>query len=274
MFRQGIMAGLAVAALAGAAQAGVYTLVDGNSVATFNTNALSSGSRVGMDGWVVDGVNHMYSQWFWYRTSAMASEARINSLPLIVGGTTDSNFDNNDDTLFLSYGTLNTFTIDVRFVLDGGSAGSNLSDVAEQVTITNHSSAPITFSFFQYSDFDLNSDILDDFVGQVNANTIQQSDFGGNFTVSETVVTPAPNGVEVNTYPVTLLSLDDGAVTNLNGNAGPLAGPADYTWAFQWDVTIQPGGSFQISKDKQITPTPGALALLGLGGLALTRRRR
>lgn len=266
------IAGLAVAA--SPALAGSWNLADGNATAHFDTQSLSPGSRVGMDSWLVDGINHMYSQWFWYRTGDMTREERINALPLLFGATSDTNFNGQHETLFLRFGNVNTFTIETTFALQGGLPGSTTSDIGEQIRIRNFGSSPMTFSFFQYCDFDLANDILDDFVGVTNTNAVVQYDITNGVYVAETVISPPYAGAEVNIYPVTLNALDDNAITNLNNNFGPLVGRADYTWAFQWNFVIPAGGSALIIKDKRLSPTPGAAALIALGGLAATRRRR
>lgn len=271
MNRSLLCAAAACVAAAAPAFAQVYTISDGNSSAHFDTS--TAGGRVGMDNWTVDGVNHMYNHWFWFRTDGMTNEARLNSLALGVNGTTDTDFDGNHDTLFLSYGG-NGFTITTRFVIQGGAAGSNTSDIAEQITITNTGTSPRTFSFFQYTDFDLNNDTLDDTVGLANANSVFQHDLLSGTTVSETVFAPTFSLSEMNIFPTTQGALDDGDVDNLDGSAGPLVGRRDYTWALQWNFTLGAGESFIISKDLLITPTPGSMALLGLGGLAVSRRRR
>jgi len=71
--------------------------------------------------------------------------------------------------------------------------------------------------------------------------------------------------------------LNDGGPTTLADNPG--VGPGDATWAFQWDFLLNPGQTFQVSKDKRIgaVPEPASLLLLGsglLGGLKAVRRRR
>jgi len=94
-------------------------------------------------------------------------------------------------------------------------------------------------------------------------------------SLTETVATPAPDHHEGNIFPNTLVSLGDGAPTllsDLPAVGGATLGPGDMTWAFQWDRTVGPGGSFTISKDKMLSvaiPEPSTLVLALLGLLAL-----
>lgn len=261
-----------VIGLAGStASASVITMRDGNSLAVVDTNSIG-GNQPGMRRWEVDGVNHLYCQWFWYRIGNNA-EQRINALPIIGEFLTDTNGNGLGDTLTIRYGN-NQLQIDIVFGLQGGSANSNRADISEQIRITNLTNSTLPISFFQYSDFDLGGTVNDDFVGILGPNVVQQSDFSSGLHISETVVTPPANNWEVSVFPTTINKLDDALSDNLNGVGGPLVGAADYTWAFQWNVNIPARRNFLISKDKQITPAPGAIALLGLGGLAVGRRRR
>jgi len=261
-------------AVTATAQAALYTLTDDNSTAEIDPN-----SSDGVWSWTIDASDHMYQQWFWYRIGDAGPETSIDTLTLLGSLATNTDPFPGDpalDTLSLFYAdgvdlASSTFTVEVSFNLDGGSTGSNLSDIAEQISITNLSDSTLDFHFFQYSDFDLNSS-PNDTVELVNANTVRQSDL--DWTISETVVTPAADGFELDFFGITRGKLNDAAATTL-GNAfgtGPV-GPGNVTWAFQWDETISAGGAFQISKDKNMTPEPATLGLLLIGGLILLRRR-
>jgi hypothetical protein len=257
------------------ANAQVFQIHDLNTTVTFDLGPVAPMTQAGMVGWEVNGVNQLYQQWFWFRTSTMAQEMRINALPLLGAGTFNTTFvDPRDDTFAVSFGVPGGLLFDLRFSVQGSLPGDFRSDIAEQIRITNRSPEPIALSFFQYADLDLGGTVPDSFVAVTNPNAVVQADFFQGIWVSETVITPLANLSEVGIFPATLVKLDDGAPDVLNGNVGPLAGPNDYTWAWQWDFVLQPNQSFLISKDKNLIPAPGAGALIGLGLLALSRRRR
>lgn len=266
---------LALAAgLAGTAIGQVYTLEDFNSATTFNVGG-GGGSQIA---WTVDGVNQLFNQRFFYRAAGMGDEVPVDTLPLTGQQVTDNNgFDDPRlDALSLRYtDAANTLEFRTTFTLRGGSPGSGTADLAETIRISNTGNAPVSLSFFQYVDFDLGGTPSGDF-GQINLGptvSASQNDGAGSF-ISETVVAPSPNGWQIGTFPSIVNLFGNGAIDNLNNFAGPI-GPTDVTWAFQWNITVNPGSSFIISKDKLIfIPTPGTAALLGLGGLLATRRRR
>lgn len=248
-----VAASLLIFLSGGLTGAAVITLTDYNSSASINTST-------GMYDWTVDGVDHMWNQWFYYQIGDGAS-ASIGTLPLL-----ESSSDGNDADL--SYGN-DFFTIDVSYTLYGGSPGSGISDMAESIRIINICNEPLDFHFFQYTDFDLGATITDTGAMLANANTVVQWD--ESVVVAETVVTPSPNYWQIGYYPDVLNSLG----TNLTNATSPLYN-GDLEWAFQWDRTLAAGGSFVISKDKLIGPVPEPMTmlLLGLGllGVGLVRR--
>jgi len=250
-------------------------LADANSTASIN---LGGGSGpLGMYSWNVDGTNHMYQQWFWYRVGPDGGEQSIDALtpdgdPVL----TDTDGDGNDDTVSLPY--LGTgFDLEVRFKLVGGAPGSGVSDILEFITVNNMSGGDLDFHVFQYTDLDLNGVAAGDTVEITGGNMATQTK--GAAYVAETVVTQMPSHYQADVYddglgnrPI-LDALADDQPTVLTDQAGPIAN-VNAVWAFQWDRTIADGHSLIISKDKSITPEPATLLLTGLGLAAALGRRR
>ncbi len=276
---RGVFSGLVLFGLSGSfvqpSLAGLFTLVDDNSTATFDTD-----SQANAFDWTVDGVDQLFQQAFWFRIGNVAEQS-MDVLPHPVEGVTDTNFDGDPDTLFVRYNHA-SFRADIRYTLDGGVAGSRASDIAEQISITNLTASPVDLHFFQYSDFELNGTSGGDSAVFTNANTVQQ--FEGALSISETVITPVADHREIDFFANTLSKLNDAVATTLSDTPpiGVVAGPGDMTWAYQWDFVLTPrgtpGSTFQISKDKNLTgvPEPTAFALLSIGAAIVlaTRRKR
>ncbi|MBO6512461.1 MAG: PEP-CTERM sorting domain-containing protein [Phycisphaerales bacterium] len=267
MFRNTIVAiascaGMASVTLAG----GTHVLADANSTATFDTNT-------GQVDWLVDGVNQLFAQEFYFRRANDTQELGVNANNLNLDGifTTDTNpfSDNNVDALSQLYSDGNGLQIETIFTLRGGTAGSANADLAEQIIIRNNSNASMSLSFFQFVDFDLGGDFSDDSGDIINGNTARQ--FDNDFSVSETVVTPSPTAFQMGNAVAMSDLLNDGNIDNLDGTA---SGIGDVGWAFQWDFTLAAGEAFIITKDKSIVPAPASMLLLGAAGLTASRRRR
>jgi hypothetical protein len=71
----------------------------------------------------------------------------------------------------------------------------------------------------------------------------------------------------------TLNKLNAGSPQILNDSTN--AGPGDVTWAFEWDLPINPGATSQFSKDINIVvPEPSTVALVGASLISLLAMRR
>jgi large repetitive protein len=256
---------------AGGAQAEAIILTDGNSSAVIDPT-----SQFGMSSWTVDNVDLMYQQWFWYRVGGSA-ELPVNqySIDTISTPVVTQNTSNSASIVY----TANAFTLGVTYTLLGGQPGSGTADIAETIRINNTSRSALDFHFFQYSDFDLAPNFTYDAAKFVSTQTVDQWNTVGGQFITETGVVSLPNHREINYFANTVNALN--STKNLvlaDTPVGVVVGPGDMEWAFQWDKSIPAGGTFIISKDKNIfsaVPEPGTLLLLGCGliGLVALRKR-
>ncbi|HYG22175.1 MAG TPA: PEP-CTERM sorting domain-containing protein [Verrucomicrobiae bacterium] len=226
-----------------------------------------------MTTWLVDGVSQLVLQSFYLRVGSVGGESALSTLPLISQSQPTAN------TLNVLYGNA-MFSIETSYSLVGGSSGSGVSSVSEQVKITNLSGSALDFHFFQYADFDLAGSSANDTV-QLGKNI--QGFYNealqfkpSNLGTVDTVLTSGANHGQVSSFPTILNSLNDGAPTTLNDNSGPMTG--DATWAFQWDRLIAAGDSFIIGIDKNLylvpIPEPSIFALGALGAAFMAMKRR
>jgi len=246
------------------------TLLSGNSVVTIS----AAGPNPGMNSWVVDGFNTLNLQWFWFRAGTMSSEQTIDTLSAPTITPTSAHQSR------IGYAS-SSYSVSVDYNLNGQALGSGLSTLFEVVSIRNLTSTTQTFSFFQYSDFNLGGPPGDSvLIGLDNRGMFGDAlQTNGAIRLAESSVFPGANRAEASIFPNTLNSLNDGAVTVLNNSTS--AGPGNATWAFEWDITLSPfgtqGDTFGISKTLDVqVPEPSAPALLAVGGVigALLWRRK
>jgi hypothetical protein len=262
----------AVCALINAARAD-YTLTDHNTTANLNPAA-----QAGMYNWTVDGVDQLSQQWFWYRVGSSGSQASIDTIsaPVVTQPTAG--------IINLSYQNA-SFQVTISYTLVGGSAGSGAADLAESIAIYNKSTTtPLDFHFFQYSDFEIGGTAGGDSGAYLGLGKVNQWDNSAGQNLSETVSSRTPNHYQISPFNVILNSLNSTPGLTLSDTPFPVGttiGPADLTWAFEWDLNIAANGSVVWSKDKTLSKTTSVpdsgttIMLLGaaLTGLAVLRRR-
>ena len=240
-----------------------------------NSSALVSAGN-GVQGWWVDGTNHLNSINWFFRVGSTGGELPLGTL----GGTL---FLYGDQLAVCDYVNPGLFNARVSWLLTGGAQGSGTSDLAATLRLTNTSQAPLSIQLFQCSDFDLNGD--DDYGKLVNNNVITQWD--SITTVSESVISQqiAPSGWYLGPASDLWGWMNDDQPTTLPNTpaVGTQVGPDNLAWAFQWDFDIPAGGMVTviISKDILIhstVPEPTSMLTLGAGLVGvigmITRKRR
>jgi len=258
-----VLTGLCLVLTAGAASAAIINLSHGNSAVNIDDQAGA------MWPWVVDGTSQLNWQSFAYRVGPSAPNSDVDTLNLNLSSS--STFLGSRGAELVYADLSGDFTITITYLLTGGSAGSNQSLLAQEISILNTSGGNLDFHFFQYADFDLNGTLNGDTVQLMNANTMRQ--WEGSMVMEETVATPPADHFAADYYSNVWTSIHNDDF--LPDTAGPYAG--DAAWAFQWDTVLADGDSLLISKNLRISvvPVPAAVWLFGsaLGLLGWARRK-
>jgi hypothetical protein len=245
-------------ALAGSAAAQVVDLANGGSLASINAgpNGLS-----GLTDWrVANGDNQVVQQAYAYRVgNGLVNVVNTISAPAISQPTAD--------LATIGYtSAADAYDISFRYLLTGSASSS---DLAEVVTLTNNGQSTLTYTLFEYDLFTLGG-LPGGTATLQNTSTIHQSRAGIEVTVGATRI---PDRYMISDSTSVVLSIFNGQLTNTQ----PSFSGNDVAFAFQWDVTLAAGQSWQMSKNK-ILAVPEPTTLLALASIvasaALRRRKR
>jgi hypothetical protein len=236
----------------------------------------------GVSQWMIDGVNQLNQQWFYYSVGS----GPVYSIDTIAPWSTPTISHGSAPTLTETYAN-STISFKIQITLQGQPSGSGRATLGDTITIKNLSATTQTYHFYQYSDFNLGGVAGDQYV-QFNSNgagtayQVVQTGLAGA-TLAGTV-TALSGGISIS--PEEQAGIYDGTMFGLvNGNPAPLldntlnAGPGNVVYAYEWDVTLaasgNPGSSMTISEIQAVPePSSVALAASGMLALALLHRRR
>jgi hypothetical protein len=248
-------------------EAQIYTLSQNGSSVQVN---LTPGSA-GVSDWLLNGVNQLNQQWFYYREGSSGPQYSIDT----IAGPSSITF--LPSTLLMA--TYANSTISVKTTYTFGAPGNGTATLSEAITVANPSSLSQTYHFFQYSDFWLGGVPGGQSVQFYNNGAptyYEVIQTGGTGRLVETAQSPSAgvtSEVQAGLYDGTLLGI--ATVPGLTLNNTLSAGPGNVVYAYEWDATLLPGGSFQISKILTV-PEPSSMVLISSGMLvlALVHRRR
>ena len=244
---------------------GTATYRIGGTTGTINASPTTTGSPT-MDLFLVGtSPDNVFNDWWWFRGPNDTREFAIaNATSRTVNGTNQVVYDYSMGDVV---GTL-TYTLSQPV--------ANSARVDQQWSFSNPTMNDIELDLFHYVDFDLAGATSNSATLTAANNRMNVTHTGG--TTADWWATGA-HSYQVNSFATLRGLLTNTAIDDLN-NTGLPFGPADFTGAFQWtliipggsDVTVNVFSSYGINTPA--IPAPGALALLGLGGLLAARRRR
>lgn len=208
------------------------------------------------------GIDHSFQSWWWYRVDGDTRESAFNDSG---GGATQSVGPGNRMIMTQNYANFRS-NMDWEVVSTGSATGF----LRSTLTITNTSSSRITINLFNYLDIDLNGSAPDDRAFQTAPNQVRIVDSTGPYIASYEA--SGAGFRQFGSFPDVRDALTNNTVDDLFG--GLPFGPGNFTGAFQWAITVDPGFSRSVIATVSLVPGPGALALVGLGGLIAGRRRR
>lgn len=202
--------------------------------------------------------NHMYQNWWWFRVQGDSNETAFNNA---------SNWSYSGNTARLEFSTA-SFDAVIQYTVT--SIRNGLGVLTTTATVFNTSADPLTLNLFNYADLDMNSTALNDSADLNGVNIIRVTDGGNTGWRANYEGTDA---YQVASFAGIRGILNDPNADDLN-NTGLPFGPGDWTGAFQWSFSIGSLSAATASATITIIPTPGTLALAGIGGLLAARRRR
>jgi len=245
----------------------------------------------GVNSWTVDGTQVIRQQQFFFRIGNTGPGTDIASLapsaivpPVVLLSTSGSGPNNFASISYQGNG----FTVNARYELLGFAAGTDNSDLIEQMIVTNVSTHTIQMNMADYADLNLSSPAGDD-SAKVASSGLLIDQNGPNSTLAFPGATGLEAGNQAGITPThyetglggtgagTLVAgLMNGSAFPLNDN--PSVSNTDAAFAQEYDQTINPGGSLVFSVAEVINPTvpePASSAvLLGAGGIFFMRPRR
>ncbi len=249
-----------LALFAGRTQAALVTVTNGNSEAVYDS---VSG---GLTQWTVDGVQNLGFEGLWIGLPGQAeSQLAVASVTPL-----------GPNRFLASYAYASgpvSLRVDLTGVLTGGIPGSGVSGLTEMITVTSPTAASVRL--LQFCDFGALPGL--EMVEIANDNSLIELTSAHD---GEVAATPGASHQQIGPAVDLLAGLNDGAMTVLTDNVGPVIGE-DLAWVYQWDLELVADEVAMISRPKvigpaltTIIPEPCTMSVMALASAALLARRR
>gem|GEM_PF-1353122 len=262
---------LTVAALSSCAHAqftAPITATDGPAffrINPYSGGSIGSGPSCSLSGTGQDGLNFLNQAWWWARVDG----EDIREFALIQNGASVSNPTPNQIRIEYSAGAGRQWRIVMQFTVN--TLGGNAAELIQRLSITNNGATDVgSLSVFNFNNVTLNGTSSNDLVTRTGPNELDFVD--GSNTLYHGFYQPVnPSSLAGGVNLRGLLT--NNSVDNLPDGVLE-SGPGDLEAASQWSVAL-PAGATQVFEVRYVAlPSPGAAALLALGGLLASRRRR
>lgn len=220
-----------------------------------------NGAGAGLSDWQYAGGSQLAQQWFYYSIGSSS----VNSIDQI---STAGSVSSSANSLSATYSS-NTISVQTTFLLN------NPATLSDTLTIANPtgSGQTVTFHFYQFSEFSLGGTTSGQNVvlSYNGISAIANQTGPGNVSLHDQSGGSSAPTPEQQAGLATMFGLVNGnTATNLN-NTTLTAGPGNAVYALEWDKTLAPGQSFQISEIQTLTatPEPSSIVLGVCGTVAL-----
>lgn len=258
---------LAAAGLAASASAQVFvppsatTITDGDAIFSLGNNlggSTGSGPAASFSVNGVGGPSHIAATWWWVRVENVDTREFAVYQPTAVTTNPAGN------QLRISYNYA-SFTLALQFTVSGFEYG--YGSLTQTASLRNRSGGTQVYNLINYVDMSVNGNQTSNTASLTGPNTVEFNDL---FT---TATYEATNAIRVDAATNVLNLLTNNTVDNIGGGV-VAGGPGHLEVASQFQFALNNNGVQSVSTTLTIIPTPGAAALLAVGGLVASRRRR
>ena len=226
---------------------------------TLGTATSVSGGNFRVNG--AAGTDHLFENWWWFRVDG------VDTREFAFNNATGTSAAGNSAT---TNWTFANFSASLNYLVTD--TGVNTGQVLQTMTVTNTTAQSIVLNLFNYTDYDVNATAGLDSAVSLGAGQIKVTD-SANPAWDLRFNASAPNAFQVTSFATLRGLLTNTAINNLDSTGLPF-GPGDFTGGYQWTLQMAPGQQMTVTETLAAVPEPGTMAVLGLGALALLRRRR